>query len=346
MKGPVSQTPAPLQTQVEGRVFSLELPRPSKLRYLLKIYFRDLDSFFPYLDQGDTEARIFHALEDLGYSEYDLIVDVDSQRDCLMALLCNMLAMGECMDPEEVSGSVRLGWLIYSRGRKLLQHSLLQKKGNLDLLRYHVLSTLYMMQVELLQPASHAISITIQLAMAARLNDQSTWVDCRAEEIGSRQKLWWTIYYLDRRISQRSGTPYLIRDHEVAVEDFSQNEAGIDRRPLAAGAGSWTEHALGPSDDYSYLQVLINFSKLWGEIWDIFFAASAPKESDWREIEIADTRILLIRRQLPSNLTWDTDNLDKYIAEREAEPQIRRRLAIFIVRLTHGFDWFLMLYSA
>jgi hypothetical protein len=46
---------------------------------------------------------------------------------------------------------------------------------------------------------------------------------------------------------------------------------------------------------------------------------------------LADTRILIFRRQLPPELTWDTDKVASYIAGGEEEPIVRRRLAIFIV---------------
>jgi hypothetical protein len=163
-----------------GRLCPLELPKPSRLRHLLNVYFREMDSFFPLLDKDDTEKRIFKALDVLGYSDYELIVDVDAQNYAIMALLCNMLVMGECMDPDEVDAEdSRPGWPIYVRGRKLLQQCSTLKEVDLDLVRYHTLSALYMMHCELLQSASHAISTAVQIAMIGRLNDQGSWGECK-----------------------------------------------------------------------------------------------------------------------------------------------------------------------
>jgi hypothetical protein len=139
----------------------------------------------------------------------------------------------------------------------------------------------------------------------------------------SRQTLWWTIYFLDRRISQRNGTPYLIRETEVAVEEFM---------PKNDSSGDIIHEDPAKSGTSSYYQVLVNFSKLWGQIWDTFFAAAAQKREDWEEIDITDTRILFIRKQLPRHLTWNTDMVGTYMAMGESEPQIRRRLTLFIVR--------------
>jgi hypothetical protein len=57
-----------------------------------------------------------------------------------------------------------------------------------------------------------------------------------------------------------------------------------------------------------------------------------------------DTRIVIVRRELPQTLTWDTDSLvTDYIANGEKEPQIRRRLAVFIVSWKNSINPFRML---
>lgn len=259
-----------------NRIFPLELPHPSRLQYLLGVYFCEMDSFFPVLNRKSTEARIFSALQALGYSDCNLIVDVDTPHYPVIALLCSILVLGECQDPEIKSCDSRLGWTMYHRGRKLIQHCGSSRIVDLDIIRYHTLSALYMLDSELLQSASHAISTAVQLAMAARLNDQGLWGELTPEERQSRQRLWWTIYALDRRIAQRSGVPYIIRDSEIAVDEF---EVLRDTKNSPQ-----TKEALTESYTENYLQSLVDFSKLWGQIWDNFYAASANKGGDWKEI--------------------------------------------------------------
>jgi hypothetical protein len=80
------------------------------------------------------------------------------------------------------------------------------------------------------------------------------------------------------------------------------------------------------------MQVLTDLARLWAQTWDTFFAAAISKVWDWRESELMDTTIVIVRRELPQTLTWDTDSLvTDYIANGEKELQIRRRLVIFIV---------------
>ncbi|KAJ6010384.1 hypothetical protein N7451_001796 [Penicillium sp. IBT 35674x] len=301
------------------RPFPFELPRPRRVRHLLDVYFRDMDSFFPFLDREDLNKRVFSALHLLGYSDHATIVDVGEDNHILLAVLCNVLMMGECLDPDEQSEDTRPGWTMYMRGRKLLQHFSSLRGSNLDLICYHTLSTLYLLHSELIQPAGQAIRTAIQMAMFARLNDQSVWAACSAEQINARKRLWWTIYFLDRRISQRSGMPYTIHDRDVAVDEFKpkRNMVAMD--------------STDSSKDGDYVQALIDLGRTWGYIWDTLFAASAASQGDCDEIELADARILLIRRHLPSQLSWSTDHLvSTYLAQGEAEPQIRRRLAMFV----------------
>jgi hypothetical protein len=311
------------------RTCSIELPDPQRLRILLDIYFRDLDSFFPFLDQCETESRIYATLKALDYSPEDgYTVEVDYKHHSVIALLCNILGVAESFSSEEgLTEDIRPGWTIFRRGQELTQcfSSLNVAVIDLDRIRYYTLSAEYFMQSEMLQLSSQAISTAIQYAMFARLNEESAWGKCCPEEAEARKKLWWVIYFLDRKIAQRIGCPYLIRDSEVAVSEFkngSEYHNEINNDPTSI------------REDEAYMQALIDLARLWSKIWDTFFSATAASKQfqGWRESELMETRIVLAYRELSEKLSWDTDFLvTSYISNGEKEPQIRRRLAIFIV---------------
>ena len=293
-------------------MFLLELPRPERLQELLDVYFRDLDSFFPFIKRDETQAQIEKALHSLGHSDNQLILDIQPEGYSLIALLCNMLAIAESLcAPGAWPYEIRPGWSLFLRGCRLIQHCSPLRHIDFHLIQYYALSSEYLMQSELLYDASRAISTAAQLAMRVRLNEERVWNTATESEIKNRKRLWWTIYFLDQKISQRTGSPYIIRDTEIALPEFSQDpKTRTDR----------------------YMQVLVDLGRLWSLIWDTFFAASAPKPQDWKEVELMDTRILMVQRDLASELTWNTDILSRvYMAQEEQEPYIRRRLAIFIV---------------
>ncbi|CAI7584602.1 unnamed protein product [Penicillium manginii] len=310
-QGKERKCPASGRKMHQVPLFSVELPRPGRLHELLDVYFRDLDSFFPFIKRDGTQAQIEKILQSLGHSENQLIVDVKLGDHSIIALLCNMLAIAESFcAARSWSYEIRPGWSLFLRGRKLIQHCSPLKHIDIHLIQYHALSSEYLMESELLHEASRAISNAAQLAMRTRLNEERVWNALPESEIQNRKRLWWTIYFLDRKISQRTGSPYVIRETEIALSEFSQNPTTRTDR---------------------YMQVLVDLGKLWSLIWDTFFAAVALKPQDWKEVEIMDTRILIVQRELAGELTWDTDLLKRvYLAEQESEPYIRRRLAIFI----------------
>lgn len=272
----------------KDRVFRLELPPPSRLRQLLGVYFVEMGSFFPFLDQHDTETRISGTLHHLGYSEQDTVVEVDRSVHSIMAVLCNLMVLGECHEPRVDSHeSARQGLAMFNQGRKLLQHCTSAQIVDMDLIRYHILSALYMLDSELLQSASYAISAAVQSAMVMRLNDQSLWGDSTSSEKTTRQKLWWTIYCLDRRISQRNGTPYLVRDLDIAVDVFASRSTPHSNNTGPPDAAQGPDRWDPRSEEYytaNHYQSMIDFARLWGYVWDRFYSASAPKCVDWKRI--------------------------------------------------------------
>ena len=167
--------------------------------------------------------------------------------------------------------------------------------------------------------------------MTLELNNQSAWGSCLPAEVESRKKLWWIIYFLDRRIAQRNRSPFLIRDINVAVEGFV-SKAQEGRGTLPAGEPRNSSQSTSYNISLSYIQFLVEIGKILASIWDAFFAVGASKRGDSREVETTDAQILCVRRRLPLELTWNTELVETYVSNGETESQIRRRISIFLVR--------------
>lgn len=97
------------------RALAVELPRPARLKTLLNVYFRDVDSYFPFIERERTEAHILQALTRIGYAEHQHIVDVDFHSHSTIALLCNMNAVAECFcaSSDRRTEDARPGWTIF-----------------------------------------------------------------------------------------------------------------------------------------------------------------------------------------------------------------------------------------
>lgn len=306
----------------------IEFPDPPILQHLFDVYFRDLHNYFPFLDREDTESRIHNVIRRLGYSSYNRMLVVTVEDDSIIALACIMMALAECLDPAEGAsdGDTKSGWARYLQSCRLSQRFPSSKALGLDAVRAQCLVAAYLMHCETLSAASEAVFATWRLATSIRLNNRKAWPNEDPKQTLQRQKLWWTVYFLDRQISRRSGSAYHIRDTEFDVDDFTDNGNTLN---MNLSQSDW--HG---SITRSYLQALINLARLWGNIWDTCFAVGAKKKGDWMEIEIMDARIVNTRRQLPKILTWNSSELDNYILAGEDGPHIRRRLSIFTVSCT------------
>ncbi|KAF9771579.1 hypothetical protein IL306_010777 [Fusarium sp. DS 682] len=302
----------------------VELPDTSSLQHLLDVYFREMNSYFPFLDRQDTESRIYGVVRRLGYSSYNRTLVVTKEDLSVIALTYIMLALADCVDPGEgaCDGDTKPGWERYLQSCRTIQRFSHSKTLNLDVVRAQCLVAAYLMHCEVLSAASQAISVAWQQAISIRLNNKKAWPIEDAQGTLQRQQLWWTMYFLDRQISRRSGIAYHIRDTEFDVDDFTLHEDAAENNLIP----QTDQHS---SITRSYLQALINLARLWGRVWDTFFAVGATNKGDWMEVEIMDARILNTRRGLPRALTWDSNKIANYTACDEDEPHIRRRLQIF-----------------
>lgn len=322
---PPTPTTGGFRPNTEAEII-VELPDPTMLQHLFDVYFYDFDSYFPIIDRQEFESLVYSIIHRLGYCASNFLVVPGVHDLSTIALVCVMLALAECLDTGDGAhdGDDKPGWRKYTICRYVINQ--LSHSGPLDLnlVRTQCLAAAYLMHCEALKAASQAVTVAWQLVVSTRLNNQATWPKGEPEETLQRQQLWWTIYYLDRQISRRSGLAYHIRDTEFVVDDFSESDEAVDSGPTANSA-QFSNVAK------SYMQGLINLARLWGNVWDMFFAVGATKPGDWMEIEIMDARILNTRRQLPNTLNWDKDDLPKYTLNGEDEPHIRRRLQLYTV---------------
>ena len=326
-------SPKPGSGKQKARVEVLvEFPEPPSLQHLIDVYFRDMDNYFPFLDRQDTESCIYSVIRRLGYSSYNRMLVVTMGDLSVIALACIMLALAECVDSGEgaCDGDTKPGWERYLESCRAIHCFSHCKTLDLNVVRAQCLVAAYLMHCETLSAASEAISGTWLLATSSRLNNKKAWPNEDAKKTLQRQRLWWTIYFLDRQISRRSGLAYHIRDTEFDVDDFTLNGNSADGNPLPQT--DW--HS---SITRNYLQALISLARLWGQVWDTFFAVGAKKKGDWMEVEIMDARILNTRRILPRTLTWNSDELANYTLSGEDEPHIRRRLQLFTVSVLDPF---------
>jgi hypothetical protein len=332
-----SVLPRILDNVQTGRHIAVRLPKPSELSHLLMVFFRDYDAYFPFMSEARIVPRIYNALNKLDFEEERLVVYPNDDQVLLFALLCNMLAIAELLDPEiSAQRNAKIGWWFYLQGSRLLRmlRSSPHLSIDLDLVQYHTLCACYLLMMECITSASESIFRAYQLGTKLMLNDESRWDKCHMQERSERRKTWWTIFFMERRISQKAGAPYFIRASEMMVDDFPTTiKKGVEREKLLVSSGA--EFTEDDTHVLNYFHALVQLGRLWGEIWDTFFGVKKESSKDPQEIEIMDTRILYLQRNLPEDIKWSKNLKTETDRSAETEKNIRRRLQIHVVSFAY-----------
>lgn len=66
--------------------------------------------------------------------------------------------------------------------------------------------------------AYNIIGIAARLCFQAGLHQQSSWRTYTPFQMHMRQRIFWTVYFLDRRISLSCGRPFSIREGDIDIE--------------------------------------------------------------------------------------------------------------------------------
>ncbi|KIW92833.1 uncharacterized protein Z519_06682 [Cladophialophora bantiana CBS 173.52] len=330
--------------QLVTKQYLRNCPSLTRLKFLVGLYFEHLSPFFPCLDEGEFMQRWEQIENDLTHDGNSLCLLVRPSSRTFLMSMCLVLAVATYLDPcshGEDQPSTLPGWKYVLMAEHIAEgdrgHSPWLLTPDMDLMRYYVLKAMYMIHTEKLTAASHAIGTAVHLAFALSLNDESTWNDCRSEATAdARRRLWWTLFYMDRRIAQKCWRPYLIRESEFLVDDFANTtETAASIGTADCGNHSDTNSHVRTTNRVltsQYVQTKINWARLWALVWDSLFAVR-PTSTDHdkqEEIEVLDARILHSQRQTHESLCWDTSLLPNYLAAGEPEAQVRARLVTYV----------------
>lgn len=307
------------KTSTEKTV-SVKLPEPSLLWSQVDAFFEEFGCFWPFLREDKARQRLSALLKTFQYGDKNREIQVTTDNCKIVAILLNMLAYASLMTEPYTSEDSTPGSQVYCKGLSLMETFAKLHDNDLDTMIYHTLSTAFFLAAEKLQMALQSASQGFYIARRTELNNQKRWPVNVQDEIVCRQSLWWTLYFLDKRITQKIGITYSVRENECGVKDSFDTEDDSDLH-----------------NHHQLLQSMIAFSQLWSYIWDCFFSPRASqKQDDWEDLELTDTRILLAYRRLPSTLHWSSENVFNYMTE-ESERHVRRRILVFLVSPIKSF---------
>jgi hypothetical protein len=343
---PTSRELPPPERSSSGDTIVSRLYPNYKLGCLLKYCFDELEFYYPCIDRIDFYDRLSVLFVDYcSCKNGSTLIPKEPEHLALAALACQMLAIATYIggdlkpnQPQVVDDPyAEASWKWYLEGRRLLAQSLWQDKPNLDILRLHVLEVVYDAMLEKPKAMSNVVAVVVDLAFVLELHNEELWGACTPREKEYRRLLWWTVYVLDRRIAFRIGRPYLIRDSEWAVAEFTTlswecyflhtaSETETSGIPL-----HWPHPSTVTENWFKYLQFNIQWSKIATKAWDDFCSLHRPKSTGLNTIDVTDALIINLRINLPLSLQWDPNGLPSLVEPGEMDRSLRLRLIVFEV---------------
>jgi hypothetical protein len=115
-----------------------------------------------------------------------------------------------------------------------------------------------------------------------------------------RQRLFWSVYYLERNIALNCGAPYLLRESEFKVDLPPDLDDGLmfAGQPLPKESPG---RSPGP-----FLKAIAQWGKLSDEIWDKLFSLHVQKPTSRELVAALDARILYVAGELPVQLQFSS----------------------------------------
>lgn len=317
-----------LSTVISPQTCNIVLPSSAELTNAIRIGLFELNCYFPSLHTRRVIEAISAALKEMGYRSLDQSLAVTASHHLLTSVLLILIAYGQLLDPQASpdSGTSESwpGSQYYWQSRKLIQHFEGYSKPQATCVIYYAISAAYLLSSERLQASSthllHGLHSAISIGLArGRLSTAPS------EDLADPLALWVMLDFLDKRITQKCGIPYFLRNNIENLEIEKEPSAQID------------------DSSKEYLKTMVAYNKLWASIWDGFLAPNAPMAGDWVEIQVLDARVLALKEQIPRELSWGAELIGDAIANGVTDTQMRRRLTIFLASLREPYSSMLLL---
>jgi hypothetical protein len=256
---------------------------------LIARFFEQINPYYPSLNENEFRGQLAELVAPT--TEPRLLNKPDRYQ--LVALANLMMAEVRLLSDEWIETEAVPGWAHFWRAEGILRRLVWQGNGNRLTVQCLIVKARYLMYLEHGSAAHETICRAVRLCFQLGLHDKSSWTACSPFECVMRERIFWTVFYLERSVALNCGYPYLIRetDIQVGIPAAYDDQALFPDKPLPLELAETRSYA--PN-----LAASIKWSRLTAEIWDAMFAANhAPIDPEF--VTSMDARILYTMNHLP-----------------------------------------------
>lgn len=178
----------------------------------------------------------------------------------------------------------------------LLAHTSQIGDGDLHTVQCLIVKSLYLLHTQEYTAAYLAISEAVRTSFLLGLHTRRRDHELSPFEIHMNQRVFWSVYCLDRAISRICRVPYAIRDVDVQID----LPMAIDDKAL--GGSEQLPEETPTLSSIPYLCNDIAWVRMRTEVWD---RESSGRHTDEDFNGTMDARLQSFEKRLPKMLRWD-----------------------------------------
>ncbi|KAL3474476.1 fungal-specific transcription factor domain-containing protein [Aspergillus californicus] len=257
---------------------------------LIATFFEQINPHYPSINENEFRSQMAQVAAPM--SESPLLSKPDRYQ--LVALANLIIAEVRLLSDEWIKSEAVPGWANFCRSERILGRLIQHGNGNRLTIQCLIVKARYLMNLERGNAAYETICRAVRLCFQLGFHDTSSWGQCPPFEVVMRQRIFWTVFYLERGLALNCGYPYSIRELDTKVN----LPAAYDDREL------FPDQPLPPrtADTRSYapnLLASVKWARLTAEIWDTLFAVNhAPVDPEF--VPSMDARIVYTMDHFPS----------------------------------------------
>jgi hypothetical protein len=341
----------PLAQSSLHETFITKLFPSEHLGAALLLGFEELELYYPCVDRLEFYSRLSE-LFILQSSCHAGSTRVESTPECiaLAALTCVLAAIGTFLGPDPCSSTGEaastkderrqksLIW--YEESTRLVGKFEVYEQPNIDILRYYIMTTIYMSMLERKSGVSRSHALAVDMAHSLNIHDEQKWPSCSPREREFRRLIWCTLVYIDCRIALNFQRPLLLSlpyakvgpFTDISVLHYMDKEIeGEGRHDCSKTMGlAWPLPVRVPDNFHLWLLFLMQWGDLVTRVWYPGLPSQAEAQAV-SSISTVDDSLAEIQDSLAPSLRWAEESLPDAIKTRHLDRECRLKVLVYEV---------------
>ncbi|KAF2807442.1 uncharacterized protein BDZ99DRAFT_573269 [Mytilinidion resinicola] len=285
------------RTNVTSPDTNARISNVASLRRAFDLWFTNINPNLPFINENQFRLQFENHLVTGGN-------EGDPRSKDLFVVLANLIyAESMLLSEHSPAESAIPGWPEFCYADRILSRVSWLSRGNMQIIQCLMIKARYLSTIQRIRSAYDTMCKAVQICFYTGLHNEPRWSNITPFEKTMRQRIFWSLFYMDRGIALGANMPYLLRESDFNVEFPARvgDRYLYPNRPLPEESPTFSF--------IPYLESCMKWSQLCSTIWDAMFTPNSPKPASEELITSLDTEILYSICSLPQIMQWDPSAL-------------------------------------